>query len=172
MTTLETERLVLRPLVRDHVPALHRFHNDPEVRRYLWDNQEVSTDTVTRIVDASEECFADLGAGFFAIEIRVNPGELTGFCGFRRFEGSEQPELLYGILPEYWGEGFVTEAVSAVLRHGFEHCGLESVIGATDTPNQRSVRVMQRLGMVFRERREYRGLDMVFYGLTREEFST
>ena len=171
MTTLATERLVLRPLVPEDVPALHRFHNDPEVRRYLWDNHEVSAETVREIVDASEDCFRDLGAGFFAIELGSNPGELAGFCGYRRFEGGDQPELLYAILPEFWGEGFVTEAAQAVLRHGFESCDMASVIGATDTPNQRSVRVMQRLGMIFRERREYRGLDMVFYGLTREEFA-
>jgi RimJ/RimL family protein N-acetyltransferase len=56
------------------------------------------------------------------------------------------------------------------LRYGFEQCGMDSVIGATDTPNQRAVQIMQRIGMVFRERREYKGLDTVFYGLTREEF--
>jgi RimJ/RimL family protein N-acetyltransferase len=47
---------------------------------------------------------------------------------------------------------------------------MESVVAATDTPNQASVRVLQRLGMFFRERREYHGLDTVFYGLGREEF--
>jgi len=90
MTTLETERLVLRPLVPNDIPALHRFHNDPEVRRYLWDNTEVSAETVAAIVDASEACFADLGAGFFAIEMTTNPGEIAGFCGFRRFEGGDR----------------------------------------------------------------------------------
>ena len=170
MTTLATERLRLRPLVHADVPALHRFYNDPEVRRYLWDNQQVSTEQVTEVVVRSEACFGALGAGFFAIEIRDQPGELAGFCGYRRFEESGQPELLYGILPEYWGEGFVTEAARAVLRHGFRDCGMEGVIAATDTPNQRSVRVLQRLGMFFHERREYHGLDTVFYGLTKEEF--
>ena len=171
MTTLVTERLKLRPLVPEDVAALHHFHNDPEVRRYLWDNQQVSTETVAEIVHTSEACFDELGIGFFAIELQENPDELVGFCGIRRFEGGEQPELLYGLLPEHWGEGLVTEASLAVLHHAFEECGLESVVGATDTPNQRSVRTMQRLGMVFQERREYRGLDMVFYGLTREEFA-
>jgi RimJ/RimL family protein N-acetyltransferase len=48
---------------------------------------------------------------------------------------------------------------------------MASVIAATDTPNQASVRVLQRLGMFFHERREYHGLDTVFYQLAREEFS-
>lgn len=170
MKTLETERLTLRPLVPEDVPALHRFHNDPQVRRYLWENRKISTEAVREIVAESEACFETFGAGFFAIEMHSNPGVLTGFCGFRRFEGSDQPELLLGILPEFWGEGFVSEAALAVLRFGFEECAMDSIIGATDTPNQRAVQIMQRIGMVFRERKEYRGLDTVFYGLTREEF--
>jgi ribosomal-protein-alanine N-acetyltransferase len=171
MTMLLTERLRLRPLVSADVAALHRFYNDPEVRRYLWDNQQVTTEQVQDIVDQSQRCFAELGAGFFAIEMIDTPGEITGFCGYRRFEGSDQPELLYGILPEFWGQGFVTEAAKAVLDFGFRQCGMASVIAATDTPNQASVRVLQRLGMFFHERREYHGLDTVFYELAREEFS-
>lgn len=171
MIMLATERLRLRPLCHDDVEALHRFYNDPEVRRYLWDNEHVSTETVRQIVDESQSCFRDLGAGFFAIEMHDAPGELVGFCGYRRFEGSDQPELLYGILPEFWGQGFVTEAASTVLRFGFEDCGMARIIAATDTPNQASVRVLQRLGMFFTERREYHGLDTVFYGLAREEYA-
>lgn len=171
MTMLTTERLRLRPLVSADVPALHRFYNDPEVRRYLWDNQEISTEQVQDIVVQSQSCFDQFGAGFFAIEMLDTPGVIAGFCGYRRFEGSDQPELLYGILPEFWGQGFVTEAAKAVLSYGFDRCELPSVIAATDTPNQASVRVLQRLGLFFRERREYHGLDTVFYGLNRDEFT-
>ena len=170
MSMLATARLRLRPLVRDDVDALLRFYNDPAVRRYLWDNQKVSAETVRDIVAESENCFREIGAGFFAIEMLDTPGELVGFCGYRRFENTDQPELLYGILPEFWGQGFVTEAATAVLRHGFHVCGMQRVIAATDTPNQRSVQVLQRLGLFFSERREYHGLDTVFYGLTSEEF--
>lgn len=170
MTILRTERLRLRPLDHTDVDALYRFYNDPEVRRYLWENQRVTTEQVREVVVASQACFSDLGAGFFAIEMLDTPGELVGFCGYRRFEDSDQPELLYGILPEFWGQGFVTEAATATLKFGFETCGMARVIAATDTPNQASVRVLQRLGMFFSERRVYHGLDTVFYDLAREDF--
>ena len=110
-----------------------------------------------------------LGAGYVAGEALDAPGRLIGFCGYRRFEDGAQPELLYGLLPEFWGKGFVTEAARAVLAHGFDACHMARVIASTDTPNQRAVNVMQRLGMCFTERREYHGLDTVFYGLTQED---
>ena len=170
MPNLSTDRLILRPIASSDLAALQEFWNNPEVRRYLWADQIMSRDTVSEIIAASERCFDQLGSGFFAIEVATNPGVLVGFCGHRQFEDGEQVELLYGILPEYWGEGYVTEAANEVLRHGFD-CGIDQIIAATDTPNQRSVRVMQRLGMVFEERREHHGLDTVFYTLHKNDFA-
>lgn len=169
MSTITTERLNLRPIAPTDVEALHRFWIDPAVRKYLWDNEIISKETVDEIIRNSEACFADIGSGLFAIELAERPEELVGFCGLRRMCEPARIELLYGILPRYWGEGMVSEAARAVLRHGFEQCGLERIVGATDTPNQRSVRVMQRLGMVFEERRQHKGLDTVFYSISPAE---
>ena len=58
-----------------------------------------------------------------------------------------------------------------MLRYGFEDCGIERVLAATDTPNQRSVQVLRRLGMNFTERRQWHGLDTVFFDLTAADFA-
>ena len=171
MPKLTTDRLVLRPIAESDLDALQAFWNDPEVRRFLWADQIMSRETVSELISASQACFAKLGTGFFAIEVDARPGTLVGFCGHRLFEDGTHVELRYGMLPEYWGEGFVTEAAQEVLRYGFEECGIDSVIGATETPNQRAVRTMQRLGMVFDERREFHGLDTVFYKLHKHDFA-
>lgn len=171
---LTTERLRLRPLQAGDLDALHALCMDPEVRRYLWDDRIVARETVEDVIRQSESTFATDGFGFFALELNhaeAQPG-LVGFCGHRRFEHSQQVELLYAILPDFWGEGLVSEAAVEVLRHGFERCAIPRVIAATDTPNQRSVRVLQRLGMTFDCRREFHGLDTVFYSMSRDEFDT
>ena len=171
MAILHTKRLRLRPLTEDDVPALHGFWTQPDVRRYLWDNEIISVGRVAEIVASSSAFFAVCGSGFFAIEFKEAPNTLLGFCGHRRFEDGETVELLYGILPEHWGGGLVTEAATEVMRHGFERCGFDKVIAVTDTPNQRSVKVMQRLGMVFQRRCEWHGLDTVFYEMEKADFT-
>jgi len=119
-------------------------------------------------------CIRDGGWGFCSRDLKATEPVIVGFCGFRHFQRGEEDgediELLYGILPDYWGEGFVTEAALAVLRHGFDACGMRRVIASTDTPNQRSVRVLQRLGLFFEKRRERHGLDTVYYAMTADEF--
>ena len=167
---LNTGRLKLRPIAAADVDALHTLLTDPEVRRYLWDDQIIPRATAEAMVASSLASFAADGYGYFALELADQSGELIGFCGHRRTDDQSQIELLYGIHPRYWGAGLVAEAARQVLRFGFEECAFEEVIAATDTPNQQSVRVLQKLGMTFEGRREFRGLDTVFYSLTRSEF--
>jgi [ribosomal protein S5]-alanine N-acetyltransferase len=168
MLILSTERLVLRAISLSDVDVLHTFWTDPAVRRYLWDNEVISRERVVDIVGNSEATFGRFGYGLFAIELAAARGTLIGFCGLRLMEDDEV-ELLYGILPRYWGEGLVGEAAREVLRHGFTTCGLKRILGVTDTPNQRSVRVLQRLGMVFEQRRQHKGLDTVVYSISSED---
>jgi [ribosomal protein S5]-alanine N-acetyltransferase len=167
---LNTGRLKLRPIATDDVDALHTLWTDPDVRRYLWDDQIIPRATVEAIVAQSIASFETEGFGFFALEMAGQSGELIGFCGHRRTDDQSQIELLYGIHPRFWGAGLVAEAARQVLQFGFEECDFEEVIAATDTPNQQSVRVLQKLGMSFECRREFHGLDTVFYAMTRSEF--
>lgn len=169
--SLRTRRLQLVPITAGDCAELLRLWREPAVRQYLWGDQLIDAATVQTVQAASARCFATLGSGLYALRWRSDPGRLIGFCGFREFDGADPVELLYGIYPDYWGMGVVTEAARAVLRHGFEDCAFARVLAVTDTPNQKSVQVMQRLGMSFVERKLWRGLDTVFYALDRGEYS-
>jgi len=170
IAVLNTGRMRLRPIAPGDVDALHALWTDPDVRRYLWDDRIIPRETVVEIVAQSLATFETEGYGFFALELQDRAGGLIGFCGHRPADIEGQIELLYGIHPTYWGEGLVAEAANEVLRFGFESCAFDCVIAATDTPNQQSVRVLQKLGMTFECRREFHGLDTVFYSMTRSEF--
>jgi [ribosomal protein S5]-alanine N-acetyltransferase len=175
MGELKTNRLRLVPITMDHVAALHTLSIDPDVRKYLFEDQIIPLARVEEMIVTSQTCFDTHGVGFFALYVHIanDPydGQFSGFCGLRMFENAKDMELLLGLKPEVWGRGLGGEAARAVLRHGFEDCSLRQVIAAADTPNQRSVRVLQKLGMSFRERRRWHGLDTVFYELSSEEFA-
>ncbi len=168
---LETARLTLSPFTQADQPALTDLWHDPQVRRYLWDDQLVSDAQVRDIVGASDACFRAHGVGMYTIRDASDPAELIGFCGLREFEAPATLELLYGMYPRYWGRGLVTEAARCVLQHGFEASSCEAITAATDTPNQASVQVLRKLGMNFVERKRWHGLDTVFFSLTRDELA-
>lgn len=173
-----TRRLVLRPITPADAVALHGLWTNKEVRRYLWDNRIIPVNVVESIIGSSVDYFDQHGSGFYGVRLASASDSIVGFCGHRRFEDSatdpgnriEETELLYGMHPNFWSQGLGTEAARAVLTHGFEVCDFRKVFATTDTPNQRSVKVLQRLGMSFDRRQQRHGLDTVFYSMTREEF--
>jgi len=170
MSELKTARLVLRPIGMGDADALHELWTNKEVRRYLWDNRIIPLEVVHTIIASSEDYFARHGSGFFGVRLIGEPARIAGFCGHRAFDSGEETELLYGMHPEFWSRGLGTEAARAVLAYGFRNCAFDRIIASTDTPNQRSVKVLQRLGMSFDHRQVRHGLDTVFYSMSQREF--
>jgi len=170
VTILQTRRLRLVPFEPAHAGPLHALWTEPRVRRFLWGDVALTREETLGVIRRSQADWEAMGLGQRVMLLRQEGDAVVGFCGFRRFEETGEPELLYGIHPDYWGEGMVTEAAHASIRDAFERCGAERLVASTDTPNQPGVRVLKRLGMVFECRREWHGLDCVFFALTPEDY--
>jgi ribosomal-protein-alanine N-acetyltransferase len=162
---LRTARLTLRPWAENDVDALHALWVDPAVRRYLWDDVVIDRGCAAQTVRRSIESAAREGIGVWNLHVEDPPAALAGFCGLIRREPGDDPELMYGLAPAFWGRGLATEAALAVLAYAFGALGLRRVTAATDVPNTASARVMERLGMRFTHRGTLNGLDTVFYEL-------
>ena len=159
---LSTDRLALRPFAAADVDALHALWTQPLVRRYLWDDVVIDRATAEDVVTASVALVAARGYGLCVVHER-DGGAFVGFCGLRDFAdpragGAARPELLYGLDPHYWSRGYAFEASVAVLRFAFDDRALEVVHAGTDPPNERSRRVLDRLGFQGWERIEVGGL--------------
>jgi [ribosomal protein S5]-alanine N-acetyltransferase len=169
LPTLHTTRLTLRPWTLDDIDELHALWTRPEVRRYLWDDQTITREraeaTVREFMSAEDE-----GIGGWLVLDRSS-GTLMGFAALIRREPGD-PELMYGLAPDWWGRGVATEAARAVLTHAFSALDCARVTAATDVPNAASARVMERLGMRFTHRGPLNGLDTVFYELRRDDVVT
>lgn len=164
---LDTARLRLRPYRPADLDALHELWTDPQVRRYLWDDEIIPRAIAAQAMQASIECTAERGYGHWAVCARGDAA-IIGFCGFRPFDDEPDVEILYGLAPTHWGRGLATEAAAAMLAWGFDRHGFDRVLALTDAPNAASVRVMERLGMSFVKRALHHDLDTVFYVMTRE----
>jgi RimJ/RimL family protein N-acetyltransferase len=146
----KTSRVTLRSGTRDDLEAYVRLETDPEVRRYLGgpsDEETVAairawtpTPRWGRYVVAATETDQPVGTLFLERE----RGEL---------------EVGYLFLPEYWGKGLAFEALDAFLQWVSETCTDTEIIAVTQTANERSVRLLDRLGFTERERFEEFGAE-------------
>ncbi len=166
---IDTPRTTLRPVATADLDGLHALWTDPDVRRYLWDDEVIPLDLTASAIERSIRQFADEGHGLW-LALADHGGDIAGFCGFWYFHEPPQLELLYGVAPPFWGRGLATELATSMLRHGFEVLGLECIQGCTDFPNAASIRVMEKAGMRRSRRELAEGRDTVFFTLERREF--
>ncbi len=173
---LATERLDLRPLVPGDAPALFAIYSDPEVQRYgsspPWAGLQVAVDAIERDRKDAEDGSA-LRLGLF----RRTDDALLGTCTlFQIDEQCRRAEIGYGLARSAWGHGYATEAIMALLAHGFGEMRLNRVEADIDPFNVASARALERQGFVkeglLRERWIVGGQksDSAMYGLLAADF--
>ncbi len=170
---METDRLSLRPFLREDCEALHALWIAPGMRKFLWDDEVISVETAAAVIESSIESFAAAGFGFWTLHLSPG-GKLIGFCGLRHFQDDQsterEVEILYGLAEEFQHQGLATEAASAVLQYGFDKAGLERIYAGADPPNVASIRVMERLGMRLAKKALVGGHSCVYYAIDRSDF--
>lgn len=96
------------------------------------------------------EHFDRHGFGLWAIEV-AGAADFVGLVGLSipRFEAHFTPcvEIGWRLAFDYWGQGYATEAARAALEFGFDQLQLDEIVSFTVPANERSRRVMERLGM-------------------------
>jgi ribosomal-protein-alanine N-acetyltransferase len=143
-----TERLVLRPFRDADRESFACLNADARVMRHF-------PSTLTRresdeLVDRLREHVAKRGFAPWALELPGVPG-CIGAAGLAvpAFESHFTPcvEVAWRLAFEHWGNGYAQEAARAALHTAFIHLELEQVVSFTATTNERSWRVMEKLGM-------------------------
>jgi ribosomal-protein-alanine N-acetyltransferase len=169
---IETERLRLRPLLASDRADLHHLFVDPDVRRYLWDDQVLPIEQTWAVVASSLRRFPVDGTGLWAVFLRGKAPQtgMIGFGGYWPFNVPPRLEILFGFAPVHWGRGLATELVRALVRYGFEELGLEHVDASADAPNTASLRVMEKAGMERGQKTEIGGRSTVHFTLPRAAF--
>jgi len=145
---ISTSRLRLRPWNDADLAPFAAMSADPRVMRHMPGllGAEESGAFVSRI----RKHFGEHGYGLWAVEL-VNGPPFIGFVGLMHvpFEAHFTPavEIGWRLAAAHWGHGYATEGARAALAHAFGPLGLREVVSMTVLANERSWRVMQRLGM-------------------------
>ena len=147
--SIETERLVVRPLEDGDIDFVHRHFSDPDVSKYLLDSPPLATRTEAEELIAFYQTPRTHGPNRWCIESKINH-VVIGSCGFHNWSPRHhRAEIGYDLARDAWGKGYMTEALHAVLLHGFGTMGLNRIEAFVYGDNQRSVRLLKKL--VFQE---------------------
>lgn len=145
---ITTARLLLREYAADDLPALLAYHADPRAREF-YGPEEGRPDQICELLETFTTWAGERPRRNYQLVIapREDPRTLAGSAGLRQI-GLEagRADLGLELHPASWGQGYATEAASALLDFGFGELGLLSVRGLTVSANARVTRLVRRLG--------------------------
>ena len=170
-STLQTERLILRPVQPDDAEAMFDYLRDEETVRFIT---VPPVKTVTEVIENSIQSYFMLDPiGKWAI---VYDQKMIGTIDLRLNEAHRQAEIGYVLNKRYWGQGIMPEAAQAILAVGFDQLQLVRIFSEHDTRNPKSGRVMTKIGMqqegVALKSQIIKGeiVDMVHYAITDTQY--
>lgn len=147
MKTIETERLILRPVTESDAEAIYEYSRNRNVGINAgWKPHESLEETreIMDLVFLNRE-------NVFGITLKET-GKLFGTIGLipDPKRQNEQTRMIgYAIGEAYWGKGFTTEAVGALLDFGFEELKLDLISAYCYPFNLRSKRVLEKSGFEY-----------------------
>jgi [ribosomal protein S5]-alanine N-acetyltransferase len=174
--TIETERLLLRPLRIEDAPTFLEIWSDAETVRYFsFPPMERIEQAQARIAEKLE--VSSTGKGIVFVIESKNGREVLGDCGMHNVDShARRAELGYCLGRRHWGKGYMAEAIRALIAYGFEEAGLRRMEADIDPRNLPSIQLVERLGFKregYLRKRWVTGsgevADSVIYGLIEDD---
>lgn len=145
---IQTLRLTLRPLTLNDVPAMYDgLFSDPAVTEFFsWPTH---TDIAQTLQDV-ETCIANYSRPDYYNWAIVLDGALIGEIGVSGHnEKNRNCDVYYRIASAHWGQGYMTEALRAVIDYLFCQVGFHRIVCRHDVRNAASGIVMKKCGMEY-----------------------
>lgn len=153
---VETVRLKLREFTPQDAEPMFDLNSDWEVIKYTGD---VAFESIEETKDflANYTDYKVNGFGRWIVELS-DTKEILGWCGLKRHENGNV-DIGYRFSRKNWGKGYATESAKACLEYGFKVLKLDEIIGNSAIENKQSIRVFEKLGMKFLEKKTCDGIE-------------
>ncbi|MGH9871583.1 MAG: GNAT family N-acetyltransferase [Pyrinomonadaceae bacterium] len=176
LPTLNTSRLSLRAISAEDVDDFYAVYSNPEVMRYWSTPALANKDAASKLISEIREGVERHDMLKWGIALGSNNKLIGSVTLFHLDFTHHRAEIGYAQGRAYWGNGYMQEALTAILNYAFEVLKLHRIEADVDPRNDASVRTLERLGFqregYLRERWQVNGeiQDALFYGLLRPDW--
>ncbi|MGM7682552.1 GNAT family N-acetyltransferase [Cytobacillus sp. Hm23] len=161
---IETTRLYLRRITHNDIESLYKIVKQNEVGMWLARGEGMSREETENYVENIVSHWNLYGFGVWAV-IHKETDKLIGHCGLRYIDDTEDVEILYLINQQYWGNGYATEAANAAIGFAFKCLRIEKLFARVRTRNERSMKVLGKIGFTFLKNKDYNGRILSYFEL-------
>lgn len=147
---IETERLIIRPLMAGDDEGMFRMDSDMEVHRYLGWRPVKTIEESRETIRFVQQQYADHGIGRWAM-INKATSEFVGWTGFKHMTATVNKhtgfiDFGYRLARDSWGQGYATEGAIAALAYGLNTLQYKDVYAMTDVHNGASRHILEKIG--------------------------
>ena len=144
LPTINTSRLSLRWIRSEDVDDFYAVYSNPEVMRYWSTPPLTNSDAASKLIEKIHEGIERDDMLKWGIALRSNDKLIGSVTLFHIDLTHRRAEIGYAQGREYWGQGYMQEALRAVLNHAFVMLNLHRIEADVDPRNAASVRTLER----------------------------
>eukprot|EP01029_Cantina_marsupialis_P010415 TRINITY_DN2376_c0_g1_i2.p3 TRINITY_DN2376_c0_g1~~TRINITY_DN2376_c0_g1_i2.p3 ORF type:complete len:174 (-),score=12.89 TRINITY_DN2376_c0_g1_i2:5496-6017(-) len=164
---LETDRLYLREILPSDDERMFEMDSDPEVYKFLGRKPIRDIGQSRHMIESIQKQYKENGIGRWAI-VEKESNQFIGWTGFKlekeELNGrSDYYDLRFRLLRKYWGKGYITEATKAAIEYAFEKLDIKEICSMTLVSNEKSQKVLHKLGFDLVEKFTYQGDEITWY---------
>ena len=161
---IETPRLLVKPPSEIDFEAYYGLLSDPEVMRYIGKGIRTREEARENL-ESQMNHFNKHGFGLWFV-YEKQTGLFVGRAGLVYLEmKGDQPaiEISYALHQRFWNQGYGKELVKACIHWGFQHLSVNQLLAVIHPDNERSRRVLERVGMHYWGLKNYYQTEVAQY---------
>lgn len=156
----------MRKLTIDDAKDFYALNLDEEVLKYTGDkpfeNIQASVDFLTNY-----DQYEKYGVGRLAVIDKATT-KFIGWCGLKYSQVKNEYDIGFRFYRNHWNKGYATETSKKCLDYGFIKLGIEKIVGRAMKENIGSIKVLEKIGMTFKENFDFEGREGVIYELNKK----
>jgi [ribosomal protein S5]-alanine N-acetyltransferase len=176
LPSIETDRLLLRKITLNDAKDMFEYAADPEVSEYTTWSTHASIDDTKYFIKSLIKMYKRRELVDWGIEHKAEK-KFIGTCGYVEWSMTHsRAEIGYALSNKYWNQGYMSEAVNAIMDFGFREMLLNRIEAKCKLNNIASARVMEKVGMqlegILRQQLFVKGRywDLKLYSILRDDF--
>lgn len=142
---IKTKRLLLRKVLPTDAESVMKIRGNEEAMRYIPRPRAKTVDDALNVIEMLANGIDEGKSINWAISNAENPSEIFGIMGYVNFYPEQgKAEIGYMLHPDYWGKGYIPEAIAEVEKFGFQQINLQIIEAKIDPRNDNSRKILIR----------------------------
>jgi len=167
---LETDRLIIRPPRYEDAQYAYEFRRNEKASQFVGGIIQSDFESFNKKFITFCDSYKPHQPYEYSIQLK-SINRYIGYCGVQYCEVLKDYEILYGLLPHYWGLGYAYEAAREMLKFVFKDLNFDHIKAAVNPENPSSEKILKKIGLEFTGQIDWPGQGLVHvYGLTKDDY--